>query len=213
MIYVVGVGPGAPEYLTFKARDLVESADIVAGFGPPLKTVGEFIRGEKVEVDYAGERKKLRYIAAQSRDNKCVFCCAGDPDFSDSQLLKKIADLTEIEIVPGVSSTQIAASRAKVAWEDSAFISLHKRGPIERRKMEMVRRIKEGKDVILLPRPWDFMPAEIAAFLIKNDVKPDTRVSIYENLTLDEKEQHTLLKDVRGSFSDLCIMLIRRAAE
>ena len=30
-LYIVGVGPGAKEYLTYKAVDVVKSADIVIG--------------------------------------------------------------------------------------------------------------------------------------------------------------------------------------
>jgi len=164
MIYVIGVGPGSPEYLTFKAKNEIESADIVAGFKPALNTVKKFVRGEIVEIDYARESELLKYIADRSRNKKCVFCCTGDPDFSDSQLLEKITLQTEIEILPGISSVQVAASKARVAFEQSAFISFHKRGSIEAQKRELLSRMKENKDIILLPRPYDFMPEEIAKY-------------------------------------------------
>ena len=211
MIYVIGVGPGSPEYLTLKAKKEIESADIVAGFKPPLNTIRGFVRGEIVEIpDYAMESELLKYVADKSRNKKCVFCCTGDPNFSDSQLLKKIALLTEIEVLPGISSVQVAASKARVAFEMSAFISLHKSGPIKSQKRELLSRIKENKDVILLPRPYDFMPEEIALYLMENGISPDTRVIIYENLTMDEREHHQSLKEIKGKFSDLCIMVIKR---
>ena len=211
MIYVIGVGPGSPEYLTLKAKNEIESADIVAGFKPALNTVREFVRGEIVEIpDYARESELLKYVADKSHNKKCVFCCTGDPDFSDSQLLEKIALLTEIEIVPGISSVQVAASKARVAFENSAFISFHKRGSIEGQKREILSRIKENKDVILLPRPYDFMPEEIAKYLTGNGISPDTRAIIFENLTMDEREHHKSLKEIEGEFSDLCIMVISK---
>ncbi len=210
MIYVIGVGPGSPEYLTLKAKNEIESADIVAGFKPALNTVKEFVRGEVVEEDYASESELLKYIADKSHNKKCVFCCTGDPDFSDSQLLEKIASHTEIEILPGISSVQVAASKARVAFENSAFISFHKRGSIEGQKRELLSRIKENKDVILLPRPYDFMPEEIAKYLMGNGISPDIRVIIYENLTMDEREHHKSLKEIKGEFSDLCIMVIKQ---
>ncbi len=210
MIHVIGVGPGSPEYLTLKAKREIELADIVAGFKPALNTVKEFVRGEIVEIDYARESELLRYIADKSRNKKCVFCCTGDPNFSDSQLLEKIALQTEIEILPGISSVQVAASKARVAFEKSAFISLHKRGSIEGQKRELLSRIKEKKDIILLPRPYDFMPEDIAKYLMGNGISPDTRVIIYENLTMDEREHHKSLKEIEGEFSDLCIMVIKQ---
>jgi precorrin-6y C5,15-methyltransferase (decarboxylating) CbiE subunit len=209
MIYVIGVGPGAPEYLTLKAKTLVESADIVAGFKPPLDTVKDFVRGEVVAIDYASESELLKYISNESRSKKCVFCCTGDPDFSDAQLLEKIALLTDIEVIPGVSSVQVAASKARVAFEHAAFISFHRRGSVESQKNELLSQIKESKDVIILPRPYDFMPEEIAAYLLKNGIDPDTRTIIYENLTRDEKEHHQSLHKVKGEFRDLCIMVIK----
>jgi len=210
MILAIGVGPGSPEYLTIKAKNEIESADIVAGFKPALNTVKEFVHGEIVEIDYAKEGELLKYVADKSNNKKCVFCCTGDPNFSDSQLLEKIALHTEIEIVPGVSSVQVAASKARVAFENSVFISFHKRGPIEAQKRELLSRIKENKDVILLPRPYDFMPEEIAKYLMGNGISPDTRVIIYENLTMDEREHHKSLREIEGDFSDLCIMVIKR---
>ena len=210
MIYVIGVGPGSPEYLTFKAKNEIESADIVAGFKPALNTVKEFVHGEIVEIDYAKEGELLKYVADKSNSKKSVFCCTGDPDFSDSQLLEKITLQTEIEILPGISSVQVAASKARVAFEQSAFISFHKRGSIESQKRELLSRIKEKKDVILLPRPYDFMPEDIAKYLMENGIGPDTRVIIYENLTMDEREHHKSLKEIEGEFSDLCIMVIKR---
>ena len=209
MIYVIGVGPGSPEYLTLKAKSEIESADIVAGFKPALNTVKKFVRGEIVEIDYARESELLKYIADRSHNKKCVFCCTGDPDFSDSQLLEKIALQTEIEILPGISSVQVAASKARVAFENSAFISFHKRGPIEGQKRELLSRIKEKKDVILLPRPYDYMPEDIAKYLMENGISPDTRIIIYENLTMDEREHNKSLKEIKGEFSDLCIMVIK----
>jgi precorrin-6B methylase 1 len=57
------------------------------------------------------------------------------------------------------------------------------------------------------------MPEEIAGYLMSNGISPDTGVNIYKNLTLpEEKELRTSLKDIKGTFSDLCIIVIKRAA-
>ncbi|MFC1916635.1 precorrin-6y C5,15-methyltransferase (decarboxylating) subunit CbiE [Chloroflexota bacterium] len=202
-VHIVDVGTGSPRYLTMEMEEVIRKADIVVGFKPPLDTIREFVHGEIVEIDYAKEGELLKYVADKSINKKCVFCCTGDPDFSDSQLLEKIAFYTEIEILPGVSSVQVAASEARVAFDNSVFISFHKRGPIEAQKRELLSRIKENKDVILLPRPYDFMPEEIAKYLMENGISPDTRVIIYENLTMDEREHHKSLKEIEGNFSDL----------
>lgn len=211
MIFAIGVGPGSPEYLTIKAKNEVESADIVVGFKPALNTVKEFAKGEVIEIpSHAREAEFLKYVADKSGDKKCVFCFTGDPNFSASQLLDKIALYDEVEILPGISSAQVAASKAKVAFEDSLFISFHKGGSIEREKGGLLSGLKESKNIILFPRPYDFMPKEIAEYLMQNGVSPDTEVIIYENLTMNEKESLKSLKEIQGEFSDLCVMVIKR---
>jgi len=211
MIFAIGVGPGSPEYLTIKAKNEVASADIVVGFKSALNTVKEFAKGEVVEIpSHAREDKFLKYVADKSGGKKCVFCFTGDPNFSESQLLDKLAIYDEVELLPGISSVQVAASKAKVAFEDSVFISFHKGGSIERGKRDLLSGIEEGKNILLLPRPYDFMPKEIAEYLMQNGVSPDTEVIIYENLTMNEKESVKSLKEIRGEFSDLCVMVIKQ---
>jgi cobalt-precorrin-7 (C5)-methyltransferase len=212
MILAIGVGPGSPEYLTIKAKNEVASADIVAGFKPALETVKDFTNGEVIEIPaHSGEAEYLKYMAGKSGEKKCVFCFTGDPNFSASELLDKIALYDDVEIVPGISSVQIAASKAKVAFEDSIFISFHKGGSLEEIKWELLNRVKGNRNIILLPRPYDFMPEEIAGYLMQNGVSPDTEVIIYQNLTMsNEEESYKSLKEIKGEFSDLCVMVIKR---
>ncbi len=211
MILAIGVGPGSPEYLTIRAKNEVASADMVAGFKPALDVVREHINGEVIEIPaHVGEAEFLKYIAGKSAEKKCVFCFTGDPNFSASELLDKMAIYDEVEIVPGISSVQIAAGKAGIAFEESIFISFHKGGSLEEMQKELLYRIKGNRNIILLPRPYDFMPEEIAGYLMQNGVRPDTEVIIYQNLTLrDEKESQLSLKNIRGEFSDLCIMVIK----
>ncbi|MFC1900516.1 precorrin-6y C5,15-methyltransferase (decarboxylating) subunit CbiE [Chloroflexota bacterium] len=212
MILAIGAGPGSSEYVTIRAKNEVASADIVAGFRPALDAVREYIRGEIIEIpSHSGEEEFLKYIGEQSRDKKCVFCFTGDPNFSASELLDKIAVYDEVELVPGISSVQVAASKARVAFEDSVFVSFHKGDAFEEIKRELLARVKETRNIILLPRPFDFMPEQIAGYLMQNGVSPDTEVIIYQNLTLDnEKEDCMKLKEIKGEFSDLCVMVIKR---
>lgn len=210
-IYCVGVGPGSPEYLTIKAKNEIESADIVVGFKPALNTVRELVKGEIIEIpSHANEDEFLKHIVTKSEDKKCVFCFTGDPNFSGSQLLGKIALRKEIEILPGISSAQVAASKAKVAFENSVFVSFHRSGSIEREKKNLLMGIKENKDIILFPRPYDFMPKEIAEYLMEMGIRPNTKVIIYENLTMEERVQVKSLRELQGEFSDLCVMIIKR---
>jgi len=212
MILAIGVGPGSPEYVTIRAKNEVASADIVAGFRPALDAVREHIKGELIEIpSHSTEEEFLEYISRKSEDKKCVFCFTGDPNFSASELLDKIAVYDEVEIVPGISSVQIAAGKARIAFEDSIFISFHKGEAFEETKQELLTRARGNRNIILLPRPFDFMPEQIAGYLMQNGISPDREVIIYQNLTLsDEKESRMRLKEINGEYSDLCVIVIKR---
>lgn len=212
MITVVGVGPGGKEYLTEKAKSVIRGADIVAGWRHALEVVEDFIQGGKVQfTSHQGEGKDIAHLAQEARKGKkCIICTVGDPNFSDHQLLEKIQKYDEIEIVPGISSVQVAASLAQVFFEHTHFITFHKSGSIEVEKEELLEGIQKGKNLILLPRPYDFMPQDIANFLIEHGVDASLKVTIFENLTFkDERKIETTIGELRGKFSDLSVIVVK----
>lgn len=214
-LFVVGIGPGAKGYITEIAKKIIKNADLVAGFEPAINIIRDLInrRAEIIVLDYASEKLKLDMIASRlSESKRCVICCVGDPNFSDQQFIKKIrAAYGQIEVIPGISSVQIAAAKAGLAMEDIRFITFHKSGSVKTEKMELMKALRVGKNIILLPRPWDFMPQDIAKFLIKKDIPPKIGISVYENLTLEnETVFNGSLKDLlEKDSSDLSIMIIK----
>jgi len=212
MITVAGVGPGSKEYLTEKVAFIVQKADIVAGWNHALKVIEGVIRGEKIQFTaHEKEEETIAYLAQEARKGKkCIICTVGDPNFSDYQLLEKTRRYDEIEIVPGISSVQVAASLAQVSLEHTCFITFHKSGSIEGEKQELLEGIQKGKNLILLPRPYDFMPQDIANFLIEHGVDASLEVTIFENLTFkDERKIKTTIGELRGKFSDLSVIVIK----
>ena len=221
MIWAVGVGPGDPELLTLKAAQLIETADVVAGFETVLKVVGHLIRGESVTLTYQNQVDALARVAAAHRaGQRCVVCFMGDPSFSGYQLLERVerACAGRVELVPGISSAQIVVARLGLPLEEAAFVSFHKRGDLDRDKEYLAQVLRWGRSAIVLPRPWDFMPAAIADFLIGRNVSPGTEVSVFEQLTMEEGEWHGTLDELRAGargkgFSDMSILVIRGSGE
>ena len=214
ILFVVGVGPGAKGYITEIAKKIIKNADLVAGFEPAINIIRDLInrKAEIIVLDYASEKLKLNMIASKLRESKrCVICCVGDPNFSDQQFIKKIRSACgQIEVIPGISSLQIAAALAGLAMEDIRFITFHKSGSLKAEKMELIEASKLDKDIILLPRPWDFMPQDIAKFLLRKGIPPQIGISVYENLTLENEAVFSgSLEDfLEKDFSDLSIMII-----
>jgi len=216
-ITVVGVGPGDGRLLTLRGREVLEQADLVAGFQTVLEVVRPWLaRAEVRSMTYGDQEEVLEYTVGQARlGRSCVVCCWGDFNVSAQELLARVRRRADgVDLVPGISSVQVACARAGIAWEEALFITLHQRrdtGDLE----ELVHYLREGRrHIILLPRPWDLMPGDIAARLLEAGVPDQRPVRVYQRLTLDgEQEWSGTLKECAastGEYSDLTIMVFLR---
>jgi cobalt-precorrin-7 (C5)-methyltransferase len=214
-MWVVGVGPRKPEYITVEALKLIERADYVAGFKQALQVVEKQVKNRMLVIDYSNEKEILKRLASEAKTGrKCVICCYGDPNFSDKQFIEKIKKVhRDVKVVLGVSSVQASCAKAGLGMEELIFITFHKSGPINNEKEELLRYVKEGqRNVIVLPRPWDFMPEDIAKFLIDNCAAKNLEVTIHEKLTLSDEIVHECkLSDVSNAeYSDMPIVIIKK---
>lgn len=214
-VWIVGVGPGDREYVSLKGKRLVQEADVVAGFKSALAVVEEWITGRVITIDYRNQDQSLEEVGvAAARGEKCVICNYGDPNFSDTEYIERVRRACgPVEVVPGISSVQVACAKAGVAMERALFITFHKRAPIDEDKKELLQAALSGKrSIVLLPHTWDFMPQSVAKFLVAGGVPEDTPAIIYERLTLpgerDSKHHLGDLANLEGQFSDLSIMII-----
>ncbi len=215
---VVAVGPGDPLLLTLRGRQALASADVVAGFGTVLDVVTEWVGNAELRpMNYRDQEDTLEYVAGQARQGKkCVVCCWGDLNVSARELLARVYRRAgQVELIPGVSSVQIACARAGIALEESLFITLHRRDGSESALAELERCLRDAqRHIILLPRPFDLMPPAIAQGLLAAGVAPDRAVIIYQRLTLEgEQAWRGTLRECAAlseEFSDLSIMVFLR---
>jgi cobalt-precorrin-7 (C5)-methyltransferase len=73
----------------------------------------------------------------------------------------------------------------------------------------LVRVLEDNRNAIVIPRPWDFMPADVAAYLTRQGISPGHPAEVWEHLTQSEAAWKGLLGECRSDFSDMSIMLIR----
>lgn len=214
MIVCVGIGPGDRRYLTEMASSLLRSAELVAGFETVINFVRPLLSGEAeiVSMGYKDQVEKLKLVAEAHHAGKhCVVAFMGDPHFSGFQFLERveIACGHPVQTVPGISSVQILASRAKVCFDETTCLTFHRRGDLEPFKRHLLNAIKDERNAIVIPRPWDFMPKDIVDFLLKFGISGDHPVEVWENLTINEATWSGKLADCTIDFSDMSIMLIR----
>ncbi len=144
MLYLIGAGPGSPEYLTEKAAETIKKAESIIAFG----RIGETVKKINPSVTGVNTLKEIKENAdSLLKENKGVYIAAsGDPGFYGILDYLKRTYSEKIEVIPGISSMQYMASKLRLPWYDMTFISVHGRDWNE----EMMDSIKEKKKVFFL---------------------------------------------------------------
>ena len=219
-VYAVGVGPGSPDFVTDVIKNVISECDVVIGYGYTLKTIEGFLDGKQiVEVTMKNQEEAYQKIAADG-DHTILVPFTGDVNFSESEVVDRLIEVfDEVEIIPGVSSIQVAASKARVPIDKSKVITMHVTTSIEEKKLELQKALIDGFSVILVPRPWPkipenhFMPSEIATYL-KNNGFDTTRMNVHVFEALTTKDETTFEGTVDQledrEFSDLSVMVFNQ---
>ena len=201
-LFVIGVGPGSPRYLTDAAKDVISKSRYVIGYKYTLIIIESVIDRSKQQIsEITMENQEMVYNDIYNKmadSDYCTVTFTGDVNFSESEVVDRLLEIfgdDNVEIIPGISSIQIAAARCKVPLDKAYVATFHVSGDIEGRKLELVNAIVNGKSIILLPRPWprdpkkNFMQSDIAIFLRKNGVNTSSlKVYVFEHLTQGDKE-------------------------
>ena len=218
-VFAVGVGPGSPNYVTETVRKIIVDADIIVGYKYTLGVIADLIKDKKIHViTMVDQEKTYQSIKKELGDGVLVIPFTGDVNFSESEVVDRLVEIFgDVELVPGISSIQVAASKAQVPLDKSKVITMHVTTSIEEKKLELQKAVIDGQSVILIPRPWPndpqkhFMPSEVAFYLKKNGFDtPKIPVHVFESLTNGKEQTFTgSVEDLEGKeFSDLSVMVI-----
>ncbi|WP_407414573.1 cobalt-precorrin-7 (C(5))-methyltransferase [Methanobrevibacter sp.] len=207
-IYIIGIGPGSSEYLTKKAVDTVKMSDYTVG---STRAIDLF---DDVQNTIAFNVKELldtleEGVELAVNGNTVSILSTGDPGFSGVlNTVLRISDeksfpKENIEVIPGISSLQLAAARNYIQWDNANVMTFHGRENIE----DILPVINNGKVTIALPSR---KVKDMAQFLLDNGVEEDRKVVVCERLSYpDEKIVEATLKDIAHSeFTYMCIMVI-----
>ena len=220
-VFAVGVGPGSQNYITEIVRKIIVSADVIVGYQYTLNIIADLIHGKKVHViTMMDQEKTYQQIKKELGSEILVIPFTGDVNFSESEVVDRLVEIFgDVEIIPGISSMQVAASKAKIPLDKSKVITMHVTTSIEEKKLELQKAVVDGYNIILIPRPWPkdpqkhFMPSEVAYYLKKNGFNTSKiPVHIFESLTNEKEQAFTgSVQELEGKeFSDLSVMVIRQ---
>src|SRR5438445_13655115 len=154
-VFAVGVGPGSPKYLTDIVKETILNSDVLIGYKYTLKTIEGLIKNKEVhEVTMQDQEDKYQKIAKTLGNKICVVPFTGDVNFSESEVVYRLIEIFgDVQIIPGISSIQVAASKAKVPLDKSKVITMHVSTSIEEKKLELQKALIDGYSVILVQGP------------------------------------------------------------
>ncbi len=218
-VSVIGVGPGSDRYITSITKNIILESDIVVGYKFTLETIKNLIKNKIVyEVTIRNQEEIYNKIKKTIKNKKIVIPFTGDVNFSESEIVDRLIEIFgDVNILPGISSVQVAASKSKVPIDKAKVITFHVSTSIEYKKIELQKALLDGFSVIILPRPWptkqknQFMQSDIAYYLKKSGFDTTKlKVFVYELLTTcKEKTFVGTVKDLEDrTFSDLSIIVI-----
>jgi precorrin-6y C5,15-methyltransferase (decarboxylating) CbiE subunit len=223
-LFVVGVGPGSPKYLTDAAKEAIVKSHYILGYKYPLSTIEGIIdksSQQVFQVTMQTQEGIYQDIYAKMKDGEyCTVPFTGDVNFSESEVVDRLLEIfgnDNVEVIPGISSIQVAAAKARIPTDKAFIVTFHVTDDIEAKKQEMLQAVRQGRSVILLPRPWPrdsskhFMQSEIAKFLRKSGIDTTKlKVWVFEHLTTEKETtfQGTVIDLEEKEFSDLSAMVV-----
>ena len=223
-LFVVGVGPGSPKYLTDAAKEAIAKSHYIIGYKYTLSTIEGVIdksRQQVFQVTMQTQEDVYQDIYTKMKDGEyCTVPFTGDANFSESEVVDRLLEIfgsDNVEVIPGISSIQVAAAKAHIPTDKALIVTFHVTDDIEQKKQEMLQAVRQGRSVILLPRPWPrdrsrhFMQSEIAKFLRKSGIDTTKlKVWVFEHLTTEKETTFRgTAVDLEGKeFSDLYAMVV-----
>ena len=207
-IYIIGIGPGSSEYLTKKAIDTVKMSEYTVGSTRAIELFGDVKNTIPFNVKELLDTLE-RGVQLAVDGNVVSILSTGDPGFSGVlNTVLRISDeknfpKEDIEVIPGISSLQLAAAKCHIQWENANVMTFHGRENIE----DILPVINNGKITIALPSR---KVKDMAQFLLDNGVEADRKVTVCERLSYpDEKIVRSTMDDIANSeFTYMCIIVI-----
>lgn len=178
-ITIVGCGPGSLSYLTPLAKNAIEKAEVLVG-GKRLLELFPEVAAEKIFIGKDIE-PVLEEIQSRLGKKKITVLVSGDPGLcSFAKPVLNRFGRSSCDLLPGVSSIQVAFARIGLDWFDAKIISAHNGNP----DVELLS-LKDSVKIAILTRGKDTFPwlSGFAHFLGK-----EYRVFICRNLTLQDED-------------------------
>jgi precorrin-6B C5,15-methyltransferase / cobalt-precorrin-6B C5,C15-methyltransferase len=122
-IHIIGIGSDGAGSLTARARELLGSAELILGAEHALSLIGSS-RAERVPIG-SDLQETVRLLETNMGRKRIVVVASGDPLFYGvARYLCDKLGKDHFEVLPHVSSMQLAFARIKETWEEAYLTNL-----------------------------------------------------------------------------------------
>ncbi|MBI2823477.1 MAG: precorrin-6y C5,15-methyltransferase (decarboxylating) subunit CbiE [Planctomycetia bacterium] len=202
-VHIIGIGDDGLEGVTAAARQLIEGADLLVGAEYTLRLVPA---GNAERLPAGGNLDAIVERIAAARGKRVIVLVSGDPLFYG--LARYLCDKLgkdRFEVVPHVSSMQLAFARVKESWEEAYLTNLANRS-----LDQVLEQIRVAEKVGLFTTD-DCPPSKVARGLLDRQIDYFWGY-VCENLgSPDERVTQGSLKELAGQeFAPLNVMILVR---
>lgn len=202
-VTIVGCGPGSKKYLTGYAMQHIIHAEVLIG---SRRLLSLFPDADADTYVLSNNYKLLiTRIVSLRKTKKIVVLVSGDPGlFSYSKLVVDKIGIENCEVIPGISSVQLAFAKIGRTWNDACFMSLHGRSG---KLASVVKKITENDKVAVLTDNSNNVKL-IAKKLLDIGLK-ERRIFVCENLSLEKERirEFDVLSILKIRISDLNVII------
>src|SRR4051794_1077354 len=206
-LVIVGIGDDGLAGLTDSARRVLATSDLILGAASIVSLLAD-LPARKVVLD-PDMTEALRQVREALGARNPVLASSGDPLFYGvARYLCDRLGKESFEVLPHVSSMQLAFARVKESWEDAYLTNLAGR-PIE----AVIDRIRTAEKVGLFSSD-EFPPARLARELLDHGIDY-FRAYVCENLgSPDERVTQAELADLTAlEFDPLNVLILVRTPD
>lgn len=141
-IYICGIGPGNPDYISPVVFKRAKEADVLIGGKRQLTIFSEY---DKATVVFDGKLVHLRDSIIKNESKKIVVLVSGDAGFhSLRRYITQEFFNCELEVIPGISSFQYLYAKLGLGYENAFLSSMHGM------EIDFIEKIKQYNSVFLL---------------------------------------------------------------
>lgn len=220
---VLGVLDDGIASLSPTARAYLKTADVVIGGTRTLALLSTEIKAQAQTLDLTGQLRQVpEWIrAARQAHQSCVVLATGDPlCHGIAPYLAQHLCIEALDVVPNLSTLQLACARVGLAWQDARIVSVHTKdagewqcgSPPSHGLYALAQVLRREHRVLLLTSPAN-SPDRIARLLLAEGLGEQFQMAVAEDLLQPSECIHATLQPIEAAqmqFAALNVVLLWR---